>query len=319
MASIVNIVRRTPPDFRERGNEQPRYVATWLVEVNDYIPGGQVLFLAQNASGNDAVPKKGDTLQWVSGSSGVYIDSGAFALDFDVTLAEQPEDFPSLWKIMVTWRAPIPGADEDPGSTGNPPLSRPPEFSIQYYTTSEEVTEARNLIGIGQGYVTRDPLTLGAITTAAGERIPGFYKDRLKAVIVSQQNVRTPSVALDFNNKFENTTNNSRWSTPFITVEPRHARFLRAETGERKQEGTFEYWRMRVSVEIGRTPFVLNLPNRGIHFWDLDLNGVNTNRNLDGALQEVNLKQDGSVFLSAAPITIPYLIHEEKGYGDLPF
>lgn len=318
MASIINIVRRTSPNFRQSGTEQPTYQATWLVEVNDYIPGGQVLFLAQHSTGNDRVPKEGDVLNWISGSSGPYQDNGAFALDFNVTLAEVPASFPHLWKIEVGWRAPRPGQDEQPGSAGVPPLARSPEYSINYHTTSEEVTEAFNLIGIGSGFVTRDPLQFGPITTAAGEKVDGFYKDRLKAVIVSQRNVATPRTALSLNNKFEDTVNDSTWATPYVQVARHHARFLRAETGEQQTEGNFIFWRMRISVEIGRTPFYVNLPNVGTRFWDVPSSFVVTNR-IDGVITELNLKQDGTPLNSEPPITIPYIIHNEKGYGSLPF
>ena len=319
MASIINIVRRTSPDFTSRGNEQPSYQATWIVEVNDHIPGGQVLFLAQNASGINAVPQNGETLQWISGTSGTYVDSGAFALDFTVKLTAAPEDFPHLWTITVGWRAPRPGMDEEPGFAGVPPLARPPEYSINYYTTNEEITEAFNIIGIGQSRVTRDPFTFGALTTAAGEKVDGFYKDRSKAVFVSQQNVLNPGVALDLNNRFEDTVNNSTWNTPFQNVERHHARFLRAETGDEIHEGAFAFWRMRISVEVGSEPFYVNVPNRGIKVWDVPSDSVISNRDTDGVVQETNLNQDGSAFESNTPITIPYIAHKETGYGRLPF
>ena len=317
MASILNIVRRISPDLSWTGTDQPRYQATWLVEVNDYIPGGQVLFLAQHADGDNAVPQKGDTLNWVSGSSGNYVDSGAFALDFSVTLAEQPEDFPELWKIVVTWRAPTPGKDEQPGSAGIQPTARPPEFSINYHTTNEEITEAWNVIVIGSGqFYTRDPFTKAPIATAAAERVHGYYKDRLKAVIVAQRNVSSPAVALNLNDTFEDTINNSIWSTPYITVARHHARFLRAETGDQIREGAFVFWRMRVSVEIGSTPFYINLPNVGTQFLNGDV--IQKTRDDDGVLVEVNLDEFGAI-LQDDPITIPYVVHQEKAYGSLPF
>ncbi len=317
MASILNIVRRTSPDFQATGTDQPRYTATWLVEVNDYIPGGQVIFLAQNSVSTNRVPKEGESLRWVSGSSGTYRDSGAFALDFNAVLAEPPVDFPHLWKITVGWRAPTPGKDEQPGSAGIQPTARPPEFSIQYHTTSEEITEAWNVIGIGSGFITRDAFTKGPITTSAAERVHGFYKDRLKAVIVAQRNVSTPAVALNLNNTFEDTINNSIWSTPYIQVAKHHARFLRAETGDQIREGAFVFWRMRVSVEIGSKPFYINLPNVGTQFWDG--NDVKKARDADGVLQEIFLDQAGELFLNDTPITIPYVVHQEKAYGTLPF
>ena len=317
MAGILNIVRRTSPDFQATGTDQPRYQATWLVEVDDYVPGGQVLFLAQNAASTDRVPKQGEALRHVSGSSGTYRDSGAFALDFSVTLAEAPEDFPHLWKITVTWRAPVAGKDEQPDTIGNPPLSRPPEYSVQYHTTGEEITEAWNVIQIGSGkFYTRKQFTLAPITTAAAERVDGFYKDRLKAVIVSQQNVRSPAAALNLNNRFEDTVNNSKWTTPYITAERHHARFLRAETGERQQEGTLEFWRMRVTVEIGSTPFYINLPNVGTQVISGDV--IKKIRDDDGILLEVFLETTG-LERRNDPITIPYIVHNETGYGSLPF
>lgn len=317
MASIQNIVRRTSPDLSWIGTDQPRYQATWLVEVNDYIPGGQVLFLAQHSGGVNAVPKKGDTMQWTSGGGATYVDSGAFALDFSVTLAEQPEDFPELWKIVVTWRAPTPGKDEQPGSAGIPPTSRSPEFSINYHTTNEEITEAWNVNPIGSGlFYTRDQFTKGPIATAAAERVHGYYKDRLKATIVAQRNVSTPAVALNLNNTFEDTINNSTWSTPYIQVARHHARFLRAETGDQIREGAFTFWRMRVSVEIGSTPFYINLPNVGTQFLNGDV--IQKTRDDDGVLVEVFLDEFGAI-LQGDPITIPYVVHQEKAYGSLPF
>jgi len=318
MALILNIVRRISPDFSSTGTDQPRYQATWLVEVNDYIPGGQVLFLAQHNGGVNAVPKQGDTLQWVSNSGmATYVDSGAFALDFSVTLAEQPEDFPELWKIVVTWRAPTPGKDEQPGSAGLPPTSRPPEFSINYHTTSQEITEAWNVIPIGRGqFYTRPQFTKAPIATAAAERVHGFYKDRLKAVIVAQRNVISPAVALKLNNTFEDTINDSTWSTPYIQVARHHARFLRAETGDQIREGAFVFWRMRVSVEIGSTPFYINLPNVGTQILTGDV--IKKTRDDDGVLVEVFLEEDGTL-RQDDPITIPYVVHQEKGYGSLPF
>lgn len=317
MASIINIVRRTPPDFSGTGTDQPRYQATWLVEVNDYISGAQVLFLAQHAATVNSVPKQGEALRHVSGTSGTYRDSGAFALDFSVTLAEQPEDFPSLWKIVVTWRAPTPGKDEQPGTADIPPTARPAEFSIQYHTTSEEITEAWNVVGIGSGrFYTRDPFTKAPIATAAAERVDGFYKDRLKAVIVSQKNVSSPAVGLGLNNTFEDTINNSTWSTPYIQVARHHARFLRVETGQKIREGSFEFWRMRVSVEIGSTPFYINVPNVGTQIISGDV--TKKIRDDDGVLLEVFLNRDGTRRQND-PITIPYVVHQEKAYGSLPF
>ncbi len=316
MAGILNILRRTSPDFQATGTDQPRYQATWIVEVNDYIPGGQVIFLAQNSASTNRVPKEGDSLRWVSASS-TYRDSGAFALDFNAVLAEPPVDFPHLWKITVGWRAPTPGKDEQPGSAGIPPTARPPEFSIQYHTTQEEITEAWNVIPIGSGkFYTRKLFTKAPITTAANERVHGFYKDRLKAVIVAQRNVSTPAVALNLNNTFEDTINNSNWSTPYIDVARHHARFLRAETGDQIREGAFTFWRMRVSVEIGSTPFYINLPNVGTQILSGDV--IEKTRDDDGILEEVALDTDGT-FRRGEPITIPYVVHQEKAYGSLPF
>jgi len=122
---------------------------------------------------------------------------------------------------------------------------------------------------------------------------------------------------LRLNARFEDTTNNSTWTTPFQTVERHHARFLRAETGERQQEGAVEYWRMRVSVEIGKTPFYINLPNVGTQILSGDV--ILKTRDNDGVLQEVFLDVDGTLLADDVPITIPYIIHTETGYGSLSF
>ena len=74
---------------------------------------------------------------------------------------------------------------------------------------------------------------------------------------------------------------------------------------------------MRVSVEIGSTPFYINLPNVGTQFISGDV--TDKARDDDGVLQEIFLKQDGTIFLNDTPITIPYVVHQEKAYGSLPF
>ena len=76
------------------------------------------------------------------------------------------------------------------------------------------------------------------------------------------------------------------------------------------------FWRMRVSVEIGSSPFYINLPNVGTQILSGDV--ILKTRDDDGVLVEVNLDTDGTL-LQDDPITIPYVVHQEKAYGSLPF
>lgn len=321
MASIKECVRYVPPTGNITGSEIPRYEATWRVVVDDKIPYVQVLDLCSRipqAGTQYPIPRRGDAFKWKSPGGRTWIDGSAFALDFRGEMAQPMDGF--NWLITVTWRRPTPGQDEEPGQIGKPPLQRSPEYWIQYYTTTEEITEGRNIIGIGRGGLyTRNPFTLGPLTTSAAERTQAYYKDRLKAVLVVQRNVRSPRDALRLNNRFEDTINISEWRTPFQRVRRHHARFMRAETSQQVTEDNFRYWRMRVMVEIARTPYYVNVPNRGTLYLEAGNDLQQTFRDPDGAIQEFNLRQNGTLFGAATPITIPYLVQREAEYNTLPF
>ena len=320
MAQITECVRYIPPTGSITGSEIPRYEAVWRVRVDDKIPFVQVLDLASRLpqSGTQyPIPKRGDAFSWRSPGGKTWVDGSAYALDFRGEMA-QPADGLN-WLITVTWRRPTPGNDEEPGQIGKPPLQRAPEYWVQYYTTQEEITEGFTSAQLGRTSFVRRPLEVGPLTTAAGESTQAYYKDRLKAVLVVQRNVKSPRDALRLNNRFEDTINRSQWNTPFARVQRHFARFLRAETSQQISEDNFRYWRMRVMVEIARTPYYVNVPNRGTLYLDVASDDQITFRDRDGAVSEVNLNQNGTIKGGGRPDVISYVVNREAEYNTLPF
>lgn len=122
-------------------------------------------------------------------------------------------------------------------------------------------------------------------------------------------------------NRFENTTNENVWKTPFLTVQPRFARFLRAETTPEVRDTGQKFFRMRTSVEIAREAYKIKVPNRGtIYLGPVDGKFQRLqNRDTDGVIQEVNLTSSGVRTQREPPGTIDYFIYDEANYNAMNF
>ena len=269
----INTVRRTAPTYTQTGTKEGTHEAMWIVEVDDYLSGANVLFLAQTTgAAADRVPIKGAPFSWVSGTATAAINS-VFALDFRVEpLFSEGEEGGKLWKITVTWRPPEQGQDEQPGTLGLDPLSRPPEYWNEYdwiphtYAEGYPVPDGLLAHGIdGLGPFTYPASKLTRIQNAGGETftIQGSWS---LVVVVEQKNVASDVDALTLNNEFGDTVNSDEWTARGIKVKKHHAKFLRSETGPPLFESNVKYYRRQTRVAIGREPFYDRRPHVATKF-----------------------------------------------------
>ncbi len=323
-ASLVQTVKISAPDYNRSGSQGGRYEATWLVEVDDYVPGKRAIELAQLDASSHRVPLRGEALSWGSASE-TFNDSGAFALDFSAVPKFRVEEGSNLWEVTVTWRPPEPGQDEQPGTITLPPLGRPPEYWIEY--SSLETVYA-------EGYVV-NPLDvallpgLAPVTFATGELKPlqngagepfTVPAQKLLPIIVCQKNVSSDLEGLKINNDFEDTVNSKEWNARGLTVAAHHGLFVRAETSQQLFEDNFSFYRMQVRVAIGKLPFYDRRPHTSVKVWESNL--PKSHINSDGTFAP-----NGPIFgAGIAPTTeeeasevLEWLLYEPVDYDPLGF
>ena len=269
MASLLNISRITPPTYQRSGSASAVYEAEWFVEVNDYVPAARAIALGQDTADTNRLPNRGDPFRWVSQSE-TYRDDGARALDFRATpyYSDAKDDVKS-WRVVVRWRAPQPGQDEQPGTIGLPPLARPPEYWIEWETADKVYSEGYvvNPIQIQEiaglfGLKSRQPGEFIPLSNTAGERFTVVGSESIP-IMVKQMNVASDLVALQLNSRYENSVNSITWNCRGLSVKAHFGRFLRAETTTELFEDQWSFYRMQVRVAIGRVPFYHQHANAG--------------------------------------------------------
>lgn len=341
MATILQCVRHRPPTGFESGSAPASYSAQWRVEIDDEVAFIEMLRLARNvvtAGVQRAIPRKGETFRWDSFGGTTTKDLSAIALDFDCT---ELLDDGKTWIVQVRWRQPVPGSEEEPKrvqQTRDPgqrrdPDKREPYRWIEYFTEVRDVTEAINLRKLGQDVILRPRFTKGVLATAAGEEVEKAQNEVMHSVFVTERNVKNQLVAHRINEQFTGAINSDSFRHPMIgligsTTQARNlgrrlARFLRAETSQYPfWESGQEWYKMQIRLEIKDSPFQVDVPNRGILFFNPSTSTVDTNRDNDGVVQMTNLTLAGErLALSAQPpkqpIIIPYVTHRIVSFESL--
>lgn len=262
MAASVTGYALTPPTASRRGLKTPSYTATYYIEVDQTVCGERVIELAAD---EDIIPDLGDSFEWESdGDDPKYVDDSAFALDFEANLLMRASDDVRAWVISVTWREPDPRKNEVPTSLDKAPLERDPLYWIEYNNHSEYVAIAAPVTNATTGALGSDEI----MQNAAGEQFPPITQDILRPVVVIQQNVASPEVALTQNETYENTVNENSFTLFGKTIEKHTARYIRAETSDPVYEAGITYYRMLTRIEISRTPYYTHRFNEGSYYLD---------------------------------------------------
>lgn len=325
MATLVAITRVSSPKSRRRGSDAPEYESMWRVEVDDFVPGARVIELGQESASADRIPRRGESLRWVS-SGETFRDPSVFALDFrsDQIFKKGQAADPKHWWVTVTWRAPKPGDDEQPDTITLPPTQRPPEYWIEYNTVDRTFTTGYVVDSMTVQYLSGTTNTqlfaenqLHSLMNAVGEK---FTVDGVQTemIIVKQHNVLTDSVGIRLNQKFESTTNSDVWRVRGVTVQPHFGRFVRAETGTQQTEENWEFYRMQTRVAISRIPYYDTRAHTGRKFTNSTA-GHEKFQTTDGFIEDEgaiarNKGQKPSV-IGTHEETLRWLLHEPVIYS----
>lgn len=316
------------------GSRPATYSAQWVVLLDDQVDFLTMLNLATNVDPAPAVPpaaavkpipRKGSYFTWTSPGNRRQRDRSALALDFD---GSELLDDGKKWIVNVRWRAPVPGAEEEPNRVNRDPVKRAPYYWVEYYTETEEVFDARPTIPIGTGAILRPAGRAGGgpLTTSAGEEVDVASDERLHMVVVSESNVLSTNTALTINALYFGLLNSNKWPLPRAftnlplghvkgTVIKHQARFLRAETsqyGEWWDGG--QYFRMQVRVRLSSKPFYKQVPNRGTWYYNDSTSSVQLFRDTDGVLGKTNLNKDGTIDTGNKPFLVPYQIAGDRTF-----
>ena len=311
MASVTKCTQYTPPTTVFSGTVTPTYTAKWTVEVDDVIPGAAVLDLASKVSASGEtrpLPRFGDPLSYTSPGGEVYRDDSAFALGFDAKPLFQDGEDPKKWRVTVTWRPPTPGNDEQPGTLNLPPLLRAPEYWIEYNNVPYDETVALNV----------DTNETELMTNSAGQVHTPVPISILRPQIVMAVNVSSPIAALNINQEYETSVNQTSFNLLGKTIAPRTCRFIRAESGRAQYQNGTRYYRMHVRVELSRAEYIEYRPNVGDYALDasgerdavLDSEGFP----LPGPF---NLASDGTLATGGATSGKNYLVYFERDFARL--
>ena len=158
---------------------------------------------------------------------------------------------------MIGYRAPIVGADEFPANIHLPPLSRPPEYWIEYGHQQRLVLDGYLVSSEGNVASTRTPLQ-----NAAGQLYDTVFQEAINPVFVAAYNTRLLKDAPLLTERYENTTNSNEIRVLGLRVAKHHCRFIRAETS-RVWETGYNHVRIETRIEVSKRPYYEDLPNTG--------------------------------------------------------
>ena len=251
------------------------YSATWLVQCTNPVVGYVAQILGQAQSTN-RLPQYGQSMLFTSGDGIVvhtgdqYADESVSAFDFTAT-----QDIPGEWRdwrIQVGWRQPQPGEDaEQPDSTDQKPLSRPPRYTIEYRNSTEIISQGRQVISFTGESDSFVAFPKRIMNNTAGHAFPEVERSIIRPVLVIRRNVNSPLVALDINAQFENTTNKEDFTLTFrvgnkkfpLTIKAYRARFLIAEVSEVQHELSQRFVKQELRIELSKTPYFLERLSEG--------------------------------------------------------
>lgn len=330
MVSILQCHPTRQPEGTESGSRPNVYNAEWTVVLDDQVDLATMLQFARDVNPTATItplPRKGTFFRWtsagVAGNVFRRIDRSAIALDFT---GRPFLDDGKKWRVDVRWRAPTPGAEEEPDRVNRPPLRRRPYYWLEYYTETEEVFDARPTINIGQGTILRRAGERGPITTAAGEEVDLATDERLHMVLVSEFNASSPRIAAIINALYFGRINRGPWQLPpeFTganlgdvegSVARHKARFLRAESSQFGEWWDGEqYFKTQVRVRVATVPFYKQIPNRGTWYYNSSESRVQLFRDDDGVLGKTNLTREGTIDNGNVPFLVPYQIAGERNF-----
>lgn len=263
--------------IQTKGSETPTYTAKWYTEVDVPACGPVVETLARQSATN-RLPAIGEALSWTIHTDS-YTDGSAYALDFDTQPAN--DDSRSFY-TTVTWRAPTPGNDEQPGFANQPPLQRPAEHWIEWNETVEQTVAGRkfqtfNLKGDPDEWVLEgEEKEQIPMRNTAGEPFPPIEWNVRRPVLVVGKNVKSPTALLTFNGIYQNTTNEEAFEVVFrygsesesVRFPRFHARYLQSELSAAKSALGQTYYRMESRIEISKLgqPYVLQRFQEGNYY-----------------------------------------------------
>lgn len=254
MAAIVELYPLSPAIYQDSGSFPGARSVLWHCEVDEQMDGGAVIQFAMNAG----LPRRGSVFSYTSPSGYKWTDPDCYALDYSAEPVFSPdEDNQTKWTIRVGYRAPAVGQDEFPANINLAPLSRPPEYWIEYATDQSAVSTGYLVSQSGSVASTRTYLT-----NAAGQIYDSIFATTLKPVIVAAYNVDLLLYGIQLTERYENTTNANEIWVLGKRVKAHYARFLRADTSRVWETGR-SHVRMEVRLELSKTPYYTTFPNEG--------------------------------------------------------
>lgn len=205
-----------------------------------------------------------------------------------------------LWQFEVTFSVP-PEGELNVFQYANP-LDRPAVYNVTYMDREYVIEKAYNVEALSHGNGAggnRAALTLGAIMSAAGERLdePHVDTERLEVLVIQKNYASLADIVLR-NRTFKRTTN----SDILIGYQVRTLKYMLTESLGIQFENGIEFW-PGVTTIVASTTTDLSLDNHCTKYWDgaaispIMKNGVN----IIGTL-----KQDGTQGIEE-PITWRYL------------
>lgn len=220
-----------------------------------------ILLDAQRSHWTDPVPLRGAIYPHTS----IY---AIYAESFDLTINDINQHFVDC---EVTYTTLEPG-EQPREEKGDNPLQWPAEFAINWVEEEVPITHAYNVETLGPAG--QRPPTFGPVVNGAlREFDEPLMKASRHAVLQIKYNVAALETAINLNELYQNTTNDS----PLVLflgndIGVRQAEFLVAETSGRQLINDIAFYEMTISIAIRKTTDRI-INNTGWVAWDAAAKG----------------------------------------------
>lgn len=275
-----------------------------------------ILLDAQRPHWTDPVPLRGQLYPHTS----IY---AIYAETFEMSILDANQHFIDC---EVNYTSLEPG-EQDRDEKDDNPLNWPPEFSIDWVEEEVPITHAYNVQTLGP--TGQRPPSFGPVVNGAlREFDEPLMRTTRYAVVRIKYNVAQLETAININELYQGTTNNSVLVLfSGTTIGERQAEFLVAETSGRQKVNDIEYYEMTISIAVRRTTDRI-INNVGWVAWDWAANNNNGdfvnikvadaatgNQELPSEPQFLNL--DGTKAAPGVTPTVTYRYLEGVDYSPL--
>ena len=261
----------TTPNGVFSGSVRARYRLTYDTQ-HPPVQAIDTLAYATPRKGPHPIPKRGDTysIQEVDAGgspTGPILDSASGIYCRSVTATPVPDSAQMIYDVDVLWAPPDPGKTAGSLTVSNP-LTRPPQYHIEYESESVAIEEAELV----------SPTALvdasGATVHAAGSSIPlvnaalrkfedVLFEESQVLVLVVTQNVSDYTAALALNDTYQNTSNNDVLPR-FGNAPAGTLAFRGATTSGPIIEGAQTYYEMQTRVAFKQSGWDVEVANVGM-------------------------------------------------------